>query len=331
MSTQNFSSEERATPPEGNIQRASRLMPMAMRSQDAILESVSAPEIRVAVLMTCYNRREVTLHCLAALFAQERLDCTLRVFLVDDASTDGTAQALAHRYPDVRLYNGSGSLFWNRGMHAAFGHALDEDFDYYLWLNDDTILTPTAIGAMLDTASKLASEKIEAIVVGNTRDSTTGQHTYGGMLKGRGLRPGAFSLATPSSTSITACDTMNGNCTLIPRAVAQSVGNLDISFHHNFGDLDYGLRAKARGLGIYMAPGFVGECNENSRVATWKDPQAGFSVRWAHLTSPKGCPWSEWSVFSRRHLGPLWFLYAVSPYVKVILQSAVKGLFGRAS
>jgi GT2 family glycosyltransferase len=118
---------------------------------------------------------------------------------------------------------------------------------------------------------------------------------------------------------------MNGNCTLIPRAVVQKLGNLDKSFRHNFGDFDYGLRAKASGFAIYMTAGFVGACSDNSFAGTWRDENASLAVRWAHLNSPKGCPWPEWPIFAKRHLGPFWFLYAVSPFARVIWGSLLAG------
>jgi GT2 family glycosyltransferase len=280
--------------------------------------------IRVAVLMTCFNRRETTLRCLDALFAQDLPDCVVQVFVVDDASTDGTYEAIAERFPAIQLGAGTGDLFWNRGMHRAFDLALAEDFDYYFWLNDDTILFKSALSQMLKTAHQMEHLGVEPIIVGNTLNPDTKQHSYGGIVKGRGIER-AFRLAQPASDRAEACDTMNGNCTLIPRSVTQKLGNLDIRFQHNFGDVDYGLRAKAQGFAIYMSPGYVGACKENTELGTWRDRNASFSKRWSHLNSPKGCPWPEWLLFSRRHLGPLWFLYAVSPYARVILESVLTG------
>ncbi|MGD0734808.1 MAG: glycosyltransferase family 2 protein [Terracidiphilus sp.] len=281
--------------------------------------------IRVAVLITCFNRRETTLRCLEALFAQDLPGCAVHVFVVDDASTDGTHGAIAERFPQVRLFSGTGDLFWNRGMHMAFGYALAEDFDYYFWLNDDTVLFKSAINLMLKTAKEMRRDGVEPIIVGNTLNPDTKQHSYGGIVKARGIGQRAFRLAQPNPDHAEACDTMNGNCTLIPGPVAQAIGNLDKSFHHNLGDVDYGLRAKAQGFAIYMASGFVGECRDNTDAGTWRDRNAGFRRRWSHLNSPKGCPWPEWRLFAKRHLGPLWFLYAVSPFTRVILQSALRG------
>jgi GT2 family glycosyltransferase len=72
----------------------------------------------IAILITCYNRKEKTLSCLAALF-----NCIVPdgygfdVFLVDDGSTDGTSDAIKEGFTQVNIIQGNGNLFWNRGMH----------------------------------------------------------------------------------------------------------------------------------------------------------------------------------------------------------------------
>ena len=55
-----------------------------------------------AVIMACFNRRATTLRSLASLYGQQPVR-EIRVYLVDDASTDGTAEAVLDRYPSVRL------------------------------------------------------------------------------------------------------------------------------------------------------------------------------------------------------------------------------------
>ena len=79
----------------------------------------------VAVLVTCFNRMQITLRCLRDL-TKEPLSSTLSlsVYLVDDASTDGTREAVCSEFPAVHLLNGNGHLFWGGGMRLAFGEAL---------------------------------------------------------------------------------------------------------------------------------------------------------------------------------------------------------------
>ena len=79
----------------------------------------------VAVLIAAYNRKQTTLSCLNSLQAlQLPGDVKLEIFLTDDASTDGTAQAVCNLYPQVHLLHGTGSLYWAGGMRYTWAKAL---------------------------------------------------------------------------------------------------------------------------------------------------------------------------------------------------------------
>ncbi len=129
----------------------------------------------IAVLMTCFNRREQTVRCLEQVFSQVQDGAfTLYVTLVDDASQDGTGDAVESAFPAVNVVRSSGNLYWNQGMRLAFAHANQRECDAYLWLNDDTILYPHAISGLITTMQKLQSLGVTAIVTGSTRDSVNG-------------------------------------------------------------------------------------------------------------------------------------------------------------
>lgn len=276
----------------------------------------------IAVLITSFNRRELTLKSLSSLYKQQLApDAHFTVFLVNDGCTDGTPEAVSSIFPDVRILHGDGSLFWNGGMRKAFEAAMRESFDGYLFLNDDTILYDDALLNLIACArSWLASGK-PAIVVGSTKSSITGMHSYGGVAKCEyGFMLSLEKVLPLASSSIT-CDAMNGNIVLIPAEIARVVGNLEERFRHQFGDLDYGLRASKAGFNIVVAPDHAGECNPNSSTGSWRDPSMPFAKRWKHLLSPKGVPFREWLLFTRRHYGCRWPYYAVSPYFMTIASS----------
>ncbi len=278
----------------------------------------AAKKMKIAVLMTCFNRREQTLLCLERVFGQIHADTlSLDVTLVDDGSTDGTADAVLEQFPAVHLVRGSGNLYWNQGMRLAFAHASRRECNAYLWLNDDTMLYPHAITRLAHVMEALDAAGITAIVTGSTCDHASGGRSYGGFRWRNGWQRKLVPVEPPASAPVP-CDTMNGNCTLIPRGVAEVVGNLDVAFQHSFGDMDYGFRARAAGFSIYVAPGFIGSCSDNAQGGTWRDRHTSFGKRWSHLRSPKGSPFSEWRLYCKRHLGVLWPLYTVSPYLKTI-------------
>ncbi len=284
----------------------------------------------VAVLMTCHNRQEKTLLSLEAFYQQDLpLGVEVQVYLMDDGSTDGTAEAVRTIYPQVKLLQGNGSLFWNGGMRLAFAEALKSDYDYYLWLNDDTLLYPKALVTLLATSCRLADQGyVRAIVTGSTCNPETGAHTYGGVLRSSWWRPLRFQGVEPGEEA-KHCDTMNGNCVLIPKEAVRVVGNLDPAFSHYVGDYDYGLRARQQGCTVWVAPGYTGTCLPNPSCGRMTHSDLTLRKRWQKIGQPKGLavkdatlqPLEEWRVFAYRHGGPFWPIHWLLPYRRLLLSS----------
>lgn len=276
--------------------------------------------IRIAVLMTCFNRKQKTLECLRALAASSCLQqVQMSGVLFDDGSTDGTADAVRSLFPWVQVIVGNNNLFWCRGMHKAFEVAMRDNYDYYLWLNDDTLLYPDAVARLLECEDALRQRQGRpVIVVGSTVDPVAGHLTYGGENQASKWRLTTFSRVVPSAAP-QRCDSMNGNLVLIPSMVAQATGNLDTAFEHAMGDTDYALRTRRLGYEVWVAPGISGTCGHNSPMGTYMDTSISMYRRWKQMMSRKGLPWRSWLTLTRRHAGPLWFLYFGLPYIKLIL------------
>lgn len=270
----------------------------------------------IAILMTCYNRRETTLSCLKALYQQS---INFDVCLVDDGSTDGTQSAIKATFPQVKILVGTGNLYWVGGMRLAFAEALKTPYDYYLWLNDDTLLYPDAIATLLSLHQKLITQGTpNAILVGTTQDTVTKEATYGGAKRSSNWYSNKYEFIPPSA-ELQECETMYGNCVLIPHSVAQKVGNLDSSFTHNLGDLDYGLRARKLGFSIWIAPGYMGSCSKNAVTGSWVDPNMSFREKLRKVTHVKAFPPQEWTIFIKRHSGGFWFIYWFHPYLRALI------------
>jgi GT2 family glycosyltransferase len=266
--------------------------------------------------MTCHNRRAITLSCLERLSQQS---LPLEIYLVDDGSSDGTSEAVRQDYPSVHVIPGDGSLFWVGGMRLAFAAALETKHDYYLWLNDDTLLEPHAITYLLNVHEQLKqNEQVNAIVVGCTHNAKTKTPTYGGAMRSSAWYSNKFEFVPPSNR-IQLCDTFFGNCILIPHTVAQAVGNIDCAFRHTLGDLDYGLRAKALGFSSWIAPKPIATCSRNSVSGSWADPKLSAWQRLQKATQIKAFPIRSWTVFAKRHSGPFWFLYWFLPYIRAVM------------
>lgn len=249
---------------------------------------------RIAILMTVHNRRETTLRCLRHIekMVFDKGSFALDIFMTDDGSSDGTAGAVQKEFPYVRIIEGDGSLFWNRGMIAAWQEAAKQSYDYYLWVNDDTFVFPDMLSRMLRCSTDQGDR---SIIVGSTCSSDgSGRTTYGGRKNGR--------LVTDVS-QMHACDTMNGNLVLVPRPVFERLGMNDPYYRHSLGDTDYGLRASEAGMGILVVPGHCGACDQHERPTVWMDPKHSLRERWGNFFSPLGNNPFEFFHYRRKHYG----------------------------
>jgi GT2 family glycosyltransferase len=256
--------------------------------------------------MTCHNRRSLTLRCLDALRAAQEHAAgvvDVEVYLVDDACTDGTAVAVAERFPCVTIIPGSGSLYWCGGMRLAWTTASQAGgYDGYLWLNDDVQLVPDSLSLLVRTEARVRAETGRAtIVVGATQDESGRCTSYGEM--------GTYGVI-PAGDSARPIECFNGNIVLVPADVFREVGNLSRAFTHGFGDIDYAFRARRRGIPIWLAPGHLGSCalNNGSR---WERRDVPLLKRLAALHRPTGCPPWELAFITLRH-GGWWFPYTVA-------------------
>jgi GT2 family glycosyltransferase len=273
---------------------------------------------KLAILITCHNRKEKTLNCLTAVYAQKLpVDVSLAVYLVDDGSTDGTTHAIRSRFPLVTIIPGAGNLFWCGGMQQAWRQAAVDQPDFYLWLNDDTVLLADALATLLSVCVQAEKDPhVPTIVVGSCCDPQTGAHTYGGE-KRLGRHPAKVAPIPPASQPLP-CDTFNGNIVLVPQSVFARVGVMR-AFRHAMGDTDYGYLATRAGCRNLIAPGYLGTCPTNPASSGWQAVNQSRRLRWRKLLGPKGLPPADWWRLLFAHAGWRALYYWPTPYLRVLL------------
>lgn len=269
----------------------------------------------IAVLITCHNRKDKTVTSLKSLFeARLPLEYELETFLVDDGSTDGTAEAIKKFYPAVKIIAGDGSQYWNGGMRLAWETASKtKGFDFYLWLNDDTLLDEYAIEELFDCyLSEKNAKNSDSIIVGACRESNDlTNFSYGGRNENGPVIPNG---------KLQECKYINGNVVLVSSEVFKTLGNLAPEYTHSIGDFDYGLRAICLGIKCYTTSRFVAVCPKNKSSA-WSDPRTPLIERIKLLYSPKGLNLKEYTIFRKKFWGWRWTIFAIKAYLKVLLPS----------
>ena len=115
--------------------------------------------INIAILITSFNRKSLTLKCIKKIYNQKiNSNCRIKIYLTDDNSSDQTDNIIKKKYPNINILKGDGNLYWTGGINKSWQAALKDkiNFDYYLWLNDDTFIYPKAISQLLNVMTEVA-------------------------------------------------------------------------------------------------------------------------------------------------------------------------------
>lgn len=278
--------------------------------------------MRVAIIMTVFNRVEKTLLCLQSLFDADReRSISFKVFLTDDGSTDGTAMKVSQQFPDedIAILKGSGQLFWNGGMINSWKVAIsDGGFDGYLWLNNDSVIYPNLWRALAE-ADVYAKQKFGkgGIYVGSTHNLERTALSYGGFnfvskwtLKDEFIIPnGRFQN----------CEAAHGNITFVSQEVVDKEGIFCEHYIHSGGDHDYSYLAYKHGFPVFVLRDYVGACDNDHKEDGFADfIRMSLKDRLKYLKSPLGFNLQNTLLFQRRCFPYRYPFVWIAGYVKAL-------------
>jgi GT2 family glycosyltransferase len=229
----------------------------------------TTPTLSVVVLS--YNRKDALLETLERLRSGQAT-CAAEVIVVDNASTDGSAEAArkwahtcqkpAPRCEVLAMETNEAIAGFNRGVEAATG-------DLVLILDDDARPDDDALAAAIDLLAERPDLGAATLVPFHP---ATGRTEW----------PFADRLAEPSDAW-----PVMGCCNLVRRGVWLALGGYDERFFLYRNDTDLAMKVLASGLGVRCDPAW--RCEHDSPAAARKSP------RWCRLAT------RNWIWLARRH------------------------------
>lgn len=209
----------------------------------------------VDVVVVSWNGREDTLRALEAVEAQATPPSLERtVTVVDNGSTDGTAEAVARRHPGVRILRHAGNRGFTGGVRTGVEASRAE---LVVLLNNDAIPEPGWLAAL--TAS-MEEAGPDVVAVGGKIVDPTGRRAdfvRGAMtFDGHGFQPGFRKLLEavdepPQGAEIFfAC----GGNMIVRRTAFLELGGFDDDYFAYLEDVDFGWRAWSAGRRILWEP-----------------------------------------------------------------------------
>jgi GT2 family glycosyltransferase len=199
----------------------------------------------VAVVLS-YNGRDDTLAALESLRGVETV-------VVDNGSSDGSADAVAERFPEVELVRTGVNLGFAGGNNVGIRRALDRGADWVLLLNNDAEAEPGLVDALAVAAAVRPDAGVLACKV-LFADSDRLWYAGAGFdaILGRSRHEGFGEPDGPGELADTSRAT--GAAMAVSRAAIEAAGLLDEELFLYAEDLEWSLRIRGAGFAVVYVP-----------------------------------------------------------------------------
>lgn len=237
----------------------------------------------LSVIIVSWNTKEMTLQAVGSVLAETGIP--LEVIVVDNASSDGSAEALRATYPHITVIdagrNGGFSFANNIGLRQATGDAL-------MFLNSDVIVAPGVLARMVSflaerpdiglTGPRLVwpDGRFQAASFRNLPDIKSSLFYLLG-LEWLNIRLGGKPYKDAGDPAVSRkAEALSGAAIMFRRSVYEKIGGLDERFFMYGEDLDFCKRAGDAGFGIwYLAEAtiihFGGESSKRRKFSALVD------------------------------------------------------------
>lgn len=260
-------------------------------------EATPTPASGVAVVVLSWNGRDDTLGCLASLaeVAYARLD----VVVVDNGSTDGSAEAVEAGFPDALVIRLGRNAGFSGGVNAGISAGLERGAGAVLLLNNDMVVEPGFLDPLVDAAAQPGvAAACSQILFADPPDRVWYAGASFRPRRGHHGRNVGFGKAPlPAASLPYQVDCACGGAMLIPRAAIDEVGLFDEGLFAYREDLDWSLRARERGRRVVVVPASkvrhrvsASTGGESSPTSLYYDLRNSLTVAERH--APLSRPWT---------------------------------------
>ena len=235
--------------------------PIVLKSEPMKLSRYYAMD-KIAIVLPVHNRKDDTMNCLRQLQDIKMEGFQIEVVIIDDGSTDGTAEAVSRAYPDATILQGDGNLWWAGGVNTGFEYALQNDHDFVYTTNDDIEYFSDTLQVLYDTLK----DKRDAVCCSTFLRKGNGDYVVYAGFRSHGFfkrlrSPIRGPYLESYAGQIVEADTLSTKSTLIPNGIIKDVGYFDSKhFPHNYSDFNFFERVKRKGYALLV--------NMDSRIYT---------------------------------------------------------------
>jgi GT2 family glycosyltransferase len=201
------------------------------------------------VIIASHTGRQHLQRCLPALLADDYP--RFRVIVVDNASTDGTAEFVEQEYPSVKVIRNESNFGFGRASNVGAAHAPGE---YLAFLNQDAVVAPGWLASSVvalegQPEAALATPQILVLAHPDSINACGNQSHYTGLsfCRGAGQPAGSF-------TKLEKVNAVSGAAFVMRKDVFEQLGGFDEDFFMYMEDIDLSWRARLAGYSCLYVP-----------------------------------------------------------------------------
>ena len=212
----------------------------------------------VSIIIVNWNTKKLLLDCICSIYETVK-NISFEIWLVDNASSDGSVEAVKQNYSDVKIIQNKKNL----GFAVANNIALERICGQYaLLLNTDTILTNGAVEDLFDFMEKKQNAGMACGQLlnqdGSKQNSIANFPGIGSLLCNESLLQILFPKKFPGKRreykKPVEVDSCIGACLMVRKKAMDEVGLLDKRYFFFFEETDWAYRMEQAGWKIYFVP-----------------------------------------------------------------------------
>jgi GT2 family glycosyltransferase len=219
----------------------------------------------ISVVIVSYNTKTFLIACLRALYSSQGIKQPLQVIVVDNASQDGSVEAVCASFPQVEVIAESENLGFSKANNIGLKRSNGE---YILLLNPDTVVNPDVLRIMED----YLSEHAKVGMLGCKLVTSDGKldlacrrkfpSAWDGLCRATGFSElfpkwrlfGGYNLRYLDENKTYPVDCINGAFMFCRREAVLEVGPMDEAFFMYAEDIDWCYRFKQSGWQVVYHP-----------------------------------------------------------------------------
>ena len=201
---------------------------------------------RVSIIIVNFNGWRDTIACLQSL---EKIKSSHQTMVIDNASTNDSVERIRSAFPEIELIISSSNVGFSGGNNIGIKKALERGADFVWLLNNDTLVDPGSLTALLDVATSTPHVGAVGSVLYHMENREKVQAWGGGhvsMLRG-------MSWHYTKPTRLQKIHYLTAASMLVRSEVFNTVGLMDDDYFMYWEDTDFGFRVREAGYTLEVA------------------------------------------------------------------------------